>query len=53
MLHCAIEPSLADESGHIYRNCELYVSVKELDPKVALQLWEVSEKMTAAKETAK
>ncbi|XP_043490197.1 retinol dehydrogenase 11-like [Polistes fuscatus] len=52
-LHCAIEPSLANESGHIYRNCELYKSDKEFDPEVALQLWEVSEKLTAAKETAK
>lgn len=53
VLHCAIEPSLCNETGHIYRDCKLYVSKKQLDPKIALQLWEVSAKLTATKETAK
>ena len=53
VLHCAIEPSLSNESGNIYRDCKPYVSKKELDPDVALRLWDVSEKLTGINETAK
>lgn len=53
VLHCAIEPSLHNETGHIYRDCKLYVSKKELDPDVALRLWNVSAKLTGLEETVK
>ena len=53
VLHCAIEPSLSNESGNIYRDCKPYVSKKELDPDVALRLWDVSEKLTGINETTK
>ncbi|XP_012063069.1 PREDICTED: retinol dehydrogenase 12-like [Atta cephalotes] len=53
VLHCATEPSLSEESGHLYRDCKLYVSKKELDPEVALHLWEVSAKSTGLKEMVK
>lgn len=53
ILHCATEPSLSNESGHIYRDCKLYDLKKELDPDVALRLWDISEKLTGIKETAK
>lgn len=53
VLHCAIEPSLHNESGHIYRDCKLYVSKKELDPDVALRLWDVSAKLTGFEEAVK
>lgn len=52
VLHCAIEPSLSNESGNIYRDCKLYVSKKKLDPDTALHLWDVSEKMTGINETS-
>ncbi|XP_071863020.1 retinol dehydrogenase 11 isoform X1 [Bombus fervidus] len=51
VLHCAIEPSLSNESGNIYRDCKLYVSKKELDPDVALRLWDVSAKLTKINES--
>ena len=53
VLHCAIEPSLFNDSGNIYRDCKPYVSKKELDPDVALRLWDVSEKLTGINETTK
>lgn len=53
VLHCATEPSLSEESGHLYRDCKLYVSKKGLDPEVALHLWEVSAKSTGLKEIVK
>ena len=53
VLHCAVEPSLSNESGNIYRDCKPYVSKKELDPDVALRLWDVSEKLTGINETTK
>lgn len=53
VLHCATEPGLEKESGHIYRDCKLYVSKKKLDPDVALRLWDVSEKLTNIEETVK
>lgn len=46
VLHCATEPSLSKESGHLYRDCKLYVSKKELDPEVALRLWDISTELT-------
>lgn len=51
VLHCAIEPSLSNESGNIYRDCKLYVSKKKLDPDVALHLWDVSAKLTKINES--
>ncbi|XP_034188736.1 retinol dehydrogenase 11 [Osmia lignaria lignaria] len=53
VLHCAIEPSLSNESGNIYRDCKLYNSKKKLDPDVALRLWETSAKLTGINETLK
>jgi len=53
VLHCATESSLSEESGHLYRDCKLYVSKKDLDPEVALRLWEVSAKLTGIKEIVK
>lgn len=53
VLHCATESSLSDESGRLYRDCKLYVSKKDLDPEVALRLWEVSAKLTGIKEIMK
>ncbi|XP_011878048.1 PREDICTED: retinol dehydrogenase 12-like [Vollenhovia emeryi] len=53
VLHCATESSLSEESGRLYRDCKLYVSKKDLDPEVALRLWEVSSKLTGVKETTK
>ncbi|XP_017787881.1 PREDICTED: retinol dehydrogenase 11-like, partial [Habropoda laboriosa] len=50
VLHCAIEPSLSNESGNIYRDCKLYVSKKKLDSDVALRLWDVSLQLTRIKE---
>jgi len=44
---------LSEESGHLYRDCKLYVSKKDLDPEVALRLWEVSAKLTGIKEIVK
>ncbi|XP_053972878.1 retinol dehydrogenase 11-like [Hylaeus volcanicus] len=52
VLHCAIEPSLSNESGNIYRDCKLYFSKKELDPDIALRLWDVSAKLTGINETS-
>ncbi|XP_076636597.1 retinol dehydrogenase 12 [Colletes latitarsis] len=46
VLYCAIEPSLSNESGNIYRDCKQYFSKKALDPAVALRLWTVSAKLT-------
>ncbi|XP_060817976.1 retinol dehydrogenase 11-like isoform X2 [Bombus pascuorum] len=51
VLHCAIEPSLSNESGNIYRDCKLYVSKKKLDPDIALRLWDVSAKLTKINES--
>ncbi|XP_015171460.1 PREDICTED: retinol dehydrogenase 11-like [Polistes dominula] len=53
VLHCAIEPSLANESGHLYRNCELYEPNKQFSSDIAHELWEKSVELTASKETAK
>ncbi|XP_077261870.1 retinol dehydrogenase 11 [Temnothorax americanus] len=53
VLHCATESSLSEESGHLYRDCKLYVSKKDLDPEVALRLWDVSAKLTGTKEIVK
>lgn len=53
VLHCATEPSLSEESGHLYRDCKLYVSKKDLDPEVALRLWDTSAKLTGTKEPLK
>ncbi|CAL7948413.1 unnamed protein product [Xylocopa violacea] len=53
VLHCAIEPSLSNESGNIYRDCKLYVSKKNLDPDIALRLWDMSEKLTKINDTLK
>ncbi|KAF3420646.1 hypothetical protein E2986_02250 [Frieseomelitta varia] len=53
VLHCAIEPSLSNESGNIYRDCKLYVSKKKLDSDVALRLWDVSVKLTGMTESVK
>ncbi|XP_071650636.1 retinol dehydrogenase 11 [Temnothorax longispinosus] len=53
VLHCATESSLSEESGHLYRDCKLYVSKKDLDPEVALRLWDVSAKLTGTKEIMK
>ncbi|EFN75273.1 retinol dehydrogenase 11 [Harpegnathos saltator] len=53
VLHCATESSLSKESGHLYRDCKLYVSKKELDPEIALRLWDISTKLTGIKDTVK
>lgn len=53
VLHCATESALSKESGHLYRDCKLYVSKKELDPEVALRLWEISARLTGVKESVK
>ncbi|XP_014483152.1 PREDICTED: retinol dehydrogenase 12-like [Dinoponera quadriceps] len=53
VLHCATESSLSKESGHMYRDCKLYVSKQELDPKIALRLWNVSTKLTGIQDTVK
>ncbi|KAK1117960.1 hypothetical protein K0M31_015624 [Melipona bicolor] len=53
VLHCAVEPSLSKETGNIYRDCKLYVSKKELNPDVALRLWDVSVKLTGMAESVK
>ncbi|XP_076303315.1 retinol dehydrogenase 12 isoform X1 [Lasioglossum baleicum] len=45
VLHCAIEPSLSEDTGNIYRDCKRYISTKKLDSDVALHLWNVSEKL--------
>ncbi|XP_015594744.1 retinol dehydrogenase 11 [Cephus cinctus] len=46
VLHCATESSLEGESGHIYRDCKVYVSKMKLEPDIASRLWEVSERLT-------
>lgn len=53
VLHCATESSLSEESGHMYRDCNLYISKKNLESEVALRLWEVSMKLTGIKEVTK
>ncbi|XP_029176522.1 retinol dehydrogenase 11-like [Nylanderia fulva] len=53
VLHCATEASLCKESGHLYSNCKLYVSKKELDSETALRLWDISAKLTGIKEIMK
>ena len=53
VLHCAVEPSLSNESGNIYRDCKPYASKKELEADVALRLWDVSEKLTGINEASK
>ncbi|KAH0956860.1 hypothetical protein HN011_012190 [Eciton burchellii] len=53
VLHCATESSLSEENGHLYRDCKLYVSKKDLDPEVALRLWDISAKLTGIKEAVK
>ncbi|XP_020282736.1 retinol dehydrogenase 12-like [Pseudomyrmex gracilis] len=53
VLHCATESSLSEESGHLYRDCKLYVSKKNLDPETALRLWDISAKLTGLRETVK
>ncbi|CAK9803918.1 Retinol dehydrogenase 11 [Anthophora quadrimaculata] len=53
VLHCAIEPSLSNETGNIYRDCKLYVSKKKLDTDVAIRLWDVSVQLTRLKENIK
>ncbi|XP_078048610.1 retinol dehydrogenase 12 [Augochlora pura] len=47
VLHCAVEPSLSEDSGNIYRDCKPYVTTKKLDSDVALRLWNVSAKLTS------
>ncbi|XP_067210078.1 retinol dehydrogenase 11-like isoform X2 [Linepithema humile] len=53
VLHCATESLLSEESGHLYRDCKLYVSKKDLDSETALRLWDISAKLTGIKETVK
>ncbi|CAK9826645.1 Retinol dehydrogenase 11 [Anthophora retusa] len=53
VLHCAIEPSLSNETGNIYRDCKLYVSKKKLDTDIAIRLWDVSVQLSKLKETMK
>ncbi|KAL6265685.1 hypothetical protein P5V15_002484 [Pogonomyrmex californicus] len=53
VLHCATESSLSEESGRLYRDCKPYVSKKELDPQVAVDLWEVSLRLTGLKDIIK
>ena len=51
IVHCATNPSLSTESGNIYRDCKLYQPKKTLDPEVAVQLWNVSAKLTEISDT--
>lgn len=53
VLHCATESSLSKESGHLYRDCKLYISKKDLDSEVALRLWDISAKLTGIKDIMK
>ncbi|XP_012280630.1 retinol dehydrogenase 12 [Orussus abietinus] len=53
ILHCAIDPSLSNESGRTYRDCKVYVSKRQLEPEVASQLWKISVKLTGIQETTK
>ncbi|OXU25620.1 hypothetical protein TSAR_010179 [Trichomalopsis sarcophagae] len=51
ILHCATDPSLANESGNMYRDCKIYKSKKKLEPEIAHRLWEVSAKFTGLEES--
>lgn len=46
VLKCAIDHTLANESGKLYRDCKIYTPTKKtLDFETASKLWEVSAKM--------
>ncbi|XP_043478605.1 retinol dehydrogenase 14-like [Leptopilina heterotoma] len=46
IVYCALSPTLENESGNIYRDCNLYEPKKILDPEIATKLWDVSAKLT-------
>ncbi|XP_011298561.1 retinol dehydrogenase 11 [Fopius arisanus] len=46
VLHCATDAGLSNESGLLYRDCNLYASKRTLRPEVAQKLWDISASLT-------